>query len=249
MDKSNQISVIFYFNRGFAMRLARLSLAFGAILFASSFLTAADSEIETGKKALQAFNEYIGGWKGKGEAKAGKSEFWNESMEWGWKFKDGKVSLLANFKDNKTFKSGELKFVPEKKKFDFVATDANDKSMIFSGEIKKKVLTLERIDEESKDKQIIEISTNNDGARMILTYSVQTKGKGLVKKQYTTQHGKEGVSLASGKKNECVVSGGAGTMAVSFKGKTYYVCCSGCRDAFNETPEVFVAEFEKKQKK
>ena len=35
---------------------------------------------------------------------------------------------------------------------------------------------------------------------------------------------------------------------VSFQGKTYYVCCSGCRDAFNEEPEKYIAEFEAKKK-
>ena len=44
---------------------------------------------------------------------------------------------------------------------------------------------------------------------------------------------KEGVPFAGGDgKPECVVSGGLGTMPVMYKGKTYYVCCSGCRDAF-----------------
>ena len=37
-------------------------------------------------------------------------------------------------------------------------------------------------------------------------------------------------------------------MTVSFGGKTYYVCCTGCRDAFNEDPEKFVKAFEKKKK-
>jgi ribosomal protein L24E len=59
---------------------------------------------------------------------------------------------------------------------------------------------------------------------------------------------REGASLgAKEKKTECVVSGGAGTMPVSFKGETFYVCCSGCRDAFNENPEKYVKEFKAKK--
>ena len=41
--------------------------------------------------------------------------------------------------------------------------------------------------------------------------------------------------------------GGTGTSTVSFQGKTYYVCCSGCRDEFYATPAKYVAEFEKKR--
>jgi ribosomal protein L24E len=93
------------------------------------------------------------------------------------------------------------------------------------------------------------MSTNNDGARFIMNYAVQAKSKGLEKKIFMVSHTKEGAAIGSAKKNECVVTGGLGTMAVSFNGKTYYVCCSGCRDAFNENPKKFVDEFEKKNKK
>jgi YHS domain-containing protein len=37
-------------------------------------------------------------------------------------------------------------------------------------------------------------------------------------------------------------------MAVSYNGQTYYVCCSGCRDAFNENPAKIIAEFKKKNR-
>ena len=42
---------------------------------------------------------------------------------------------------------------------------------------------------------------------------------------------------------ECVVTGGLGTMQVSYKGKTYYVCCSGCKQAFDDDPEGILADF------
>jgi hypothetical protein len=51
------------------------------------------------------------------------------------------------------------------------------------------------------------------------------------------------------KKNECIVTGGLGTIAVSYKGQTYHVCCSGCRDAFNDDPEKFIKAFEEAKKK
>jgi hypothetical protein len=52
---------------------------------------------------------------------------------------------------------------------------------------------------------------------------------------------------AKEKKTECVVSGGLGTMPVSYKGETFYVCCSGCKDAFVENPEKFIKEFKAKK--
>ena len=40
-------------------------------------------------------------------------------------------------------------------------------------------------------------------------------------------------------------------MTISYKkAKTYYVCCGGCRDAFNDNPEKFIKEYnERKAKK
>ena len=48
---------------------------------------------------------------------------------------------------------------------------------------------------------------------------------------------------------ECVVSGGRGTTPVQYMGETFYVCCSGCADAFKENPKKYVEEFKAKKKK
>ena len=56
---------------------------------------------------------------------------------------------------------------------------------------------------------------------------------------------REGTRLAveGGDGPECVVTGGKGTMPITYKGQTYYVCCSGCKQAFNENPEKILAEY------
>ncbi len=43
---------------------------------------------------------------------------------------------------------------------------------------------------------------------------------------------------------ECVVSGGVGTSKVMYKGKEYYVCCTGCRDEFLADPEKYIKKAE-----
>jgi YHS domain-containing protein len=40
----------------------------------------------------------------------------------------------------------------------------------------------------------------------------------------------------------CIVTEGKGTSKVTYKGKTYWVCCSGCRDAFLDDPEGVLAD-------
>ena len=58
------------------------------------------------------------------------------------------------------------------------------------------------------------------------------------------------ISFGEGKfEPECLVTGGVGTMPFQYKGKTYYDCCTGCKDLFNEDPDFYIAEYEAKLKK
>jgi len=69
----------------------------------------------------------------------------------------------------------------------------------------------------------------------------------------TVANQREGTSFALNPDDygdkKCVVSGGLGTSTVSHNGKTYYVCCSGCKAAFEEDPERWIAKFEASNKK
>lgn len=236
------------------MRLLTLT-SFLALYGSSAIVSAADTpqEKQAALAALQSFNEFIGGWTGNAESKTGKSEFWKESMSWGWKFnKDAAATLSVEFKDNKQFVKGELRYLADKKAFQLIVAGADKKDQVFEGKIVRRVLEVARTDDATKDKYTIRMNTTNEGALFNLEYLVQTGGKGLDKKLFIVQSKKDGVSISGGKKNECVVSGGVGTMPVSYNGKTYYVCCGGCRDAFNESEAAkkkFVEDFEKKNKK
>ena len=46
----------------------------------------------------------------------------------------------------------------------------------------------------------------------------------------------------------CIISGGLGTIPVSHAGRTYYVCCSGCKAAFEEDPEAWIAAAKERAK-
>ena len=45
-----------------------------------------------------------------------------------------------------------------------------------------------------------------------------------------------------------LAAGGVAGSPVKYKDDTYYVCCSGCKDAFNENPEKYIAEFKAKKR-
>jgi hypothetical protein len=205
------------------------------------------------KEALKELNDYIGQWKGNGapeKAKPAAKETWSETINWSWKFNGDDAWIILEIKDGKYLRSGELYFLPEKKKYQLKALDVSDNKLVFEGELRDGYLTLDREDDKTKETQRITMNLAAEGVRFIYRYSHKPEGKTLFTKDYQVASTKEGESLgATAKKNECVVSGGLGTIAVSFKGETFYVCCTGCRDAFNDNPEKYIAEFKAKKKK
>jgi len=75
------------------------------------------------KEALQALQDYIGGWKGNGTSEKDKSEIWKENASWSWRFKGKDPSLTIEIKDSKLFKNGEMRFLPDKEKYQLTLID------------------------------------------------------------------------------------------------------------------------------
>ncbi len=218
------------------------------LLFAAT--SAADTDADPVKKALQDVGDFIGDWKGNGEAKAGgKQSLWKETLTWSWKFKGGDACIALDAKDGKHLTAAELRYDPETKLYRLTAKDADQKAQVYQGKLDKGKLVLTRKDAAAGDVHRLTLFTLADGARMTLQAEVQAKGKGLFATRYKVTATKEGESFAGGgKKPECVVTGGLGKTQVSYMGKTYYVCCSGCLDEFNANPKKYVDEYERKKK-
>jgi hypothetical protein len=220
-------------------------------------LRAADDEGDdenSAKSALQELNDFIGDWKGSGgpeKPRPQRGETWEESVSWSWKFKGDDAWLTMTIKDGRHLKSGELRYLTDKKVYQLTAVDKNDKKQVYQGKIKDGgYLTLERADPKTKETQRLTMNTAGDGIRFIYKAAHKAEGRTLFTKDYQVACTKEGEALgAKEKKVECVVSGGLGTIPVSYKGMTYYVCCSGCRDAFNENPEKYIKQAEARKKK
>ena len=232
---------------------ARVSLAVLAGLLAVPLLAAdppGEKDRAKAKEELQKFGEFIGRWASNGEGTVdGKKALWKETWEWSWKFgKDGDAWINVSVKDAKFFPSAEVRYDAEKKGFKLTAKDAKGDEQVFAGAIDKKgVVTFERTDGKSGDVHKLKLNTAAEGVRINLVYEVQTGGKGLAGTVYKSAGNKEGESLAGGKKKpECIVTGGAATIQVSYQGKTYYVCCSGCKDEFDANPKKYIDAAAKK---
>lgn len=210
------------------------------------------AEKKTPKQALQALNDLIGNWRGTGEPNGTREEkqrnFWQEKIAWEWRFKGKDVYLQATFDKGKHFTTAELRYLPDKGRYQLTAVTPAKEKRVFEGKLDKKLLTLERTDEKKKERQRLIVALFHFN-RHVYRYEVKPEDRTQFREIYRVGATKEGVEFAGDDdKPECVVSGGLGTMPVTYQGKTYYVCCSGCRDAFNDEPEKYIKEFEARKK-
>jgi hypothetical protein len=206
-------------------------------------------EPSSAKEALQALNDYIGGWKGNGTSEKNRTEIWKESADWGWRFKGKDAWLTFDLKNGKHFKRGELRYLTDRGVYQLTLFDRSNKARAFEGKLKNRRLILTRQEKSDGETQQLQMYLADGGARFIYEYAVKPANRTLFSKDFQVAMTREGEVFGAGaRKPECIVTGGLGTSTVMYKGVTYYVCCSGCRDAFNEEPERYIKEYNARKK-
>ena len=207
------------------------------------------------REALQEFGVLIGDWKCTGTPVGTREEqqknFWTEKMSWSWQFKDKDAWLKITFAKGKHFTDGELRYLPDKDQFKLTLATVKKENITYVGAIemreKTKFITLERGGDKETQRFVFTLLHDNV---YNYRYEVKAEGRPLFAKKWSVLATRDGEAFAAGSgKPECIVSGGLGTTPVSFMGKTYYVCCSGCRDEFNASPAKYVKEYEDKKAK
>jgi len=220
------------------------------IAFPSAF--GADEKPTPARESLQPFQLLIGKWNAAGIPEGTPDErqkgHWSETLDWNWQFKGQDAWIAVAFEKGKFFKKGELRPLPTKNTFQLKVTTTDDKTLHFEGVYKDKYLSVERVDDKTKETQKLLFALLH-GNRITYSYEVKPAEKTFYTRVYRVGATKDGEPFASigASEKECVVSGGVGTSTVTYKGKTFYVCCTGCRDAFYDTPEKYIAEFEAKR--
>lgn len=237
-----------------AYRLLR-SAILGAV-FGMTAAIAADppAGAKTAKEALAPMQGWVGSWKATGtidgtveEKQAG---LWSETQQWAWNFADpASPKLKWTVKDGKHAQGGEVRFRPDPGDFVLTLETPDKKKLEYNGTLivgkqKEVILTVERTvnDEQLERLTFTQLHPNRTLVRCEIR---PIAGKQYIKK-YQIGATKEGEAFAkTGKGNECIVSGGRGTIPVTHKGTTYYVCCSGCKDAFLEDPDKWISAAKK----
>ena len=205
------------------------------------------------KAALTQFQDLVGGWVGTGQPKRGSATgAWREKAEWRWKFEGDQVALEYAVDEGKLLKSARLTFDPAKKTFRLKSVEpaeGQDETIgrDYEGTISDKKLILETSAKEGVEVRRITVTRLNEKRTLVL-FERKAPAQNFYSRIAEVGYTREGTRLAESDQTgpECVVTGGAGTIKVTYKGETYWVCCTGCRDAFNDDPEGVLADYRKK---
>ena len=210
--------------------------------------TPESSETVSAKDALAEFNDLIGGWRGTGQPRRGSARgAWRENAEWVWEFDEDAVSIRYDVTDGKLMTTAELTWDAENGDFQLVAEIPETGERSYAGTLDDEQLTLlSESDDEGYEHRITVTRLNEK--RTLVLFERRQEGRQSFSRVAEVGYTREGTRLATSDNTgpECVVTGGVGTMPVMHDGKTYYVCCSGCRQAFEDDPEGVIAEYEAK---
>lgn len=211
----------------------------------------AQNSLQGDKQMLSQFNSWIGTWRGVGQVKRGSTRgSWFETADWQWQFKKGRASLLYKIKDSKLFQSAELKFDQKTKQYILTTQIDKEQKRNYTGQMVKKQLVLESKPKDGEQVYRISMSLLNP-KRFVALHQKRHKSSKFWNRIAEVGYTRKGTSLAraGAGQPECIVTGGTGTIIVEHQGKTYYVCCSGCKQSFDDDPEATIAAYKEKVEK
>jgi hypothetical protein len=225
-----------------------------AVAFAHSATEASDRAVDD-KQSLAPLQAYVGQWRGVGQVRRGSSrDAWTERSEWTWRFSTGRASLVANLTGGKYFSRFELLPADAPKEFILLATPVTSESggepapLKFEGKQEDDTLSLTRAHPSEALPARITIRLVAKGDRMVVLYE-KCLGDDVFTRLGEVGSTRVGSSFATTATSgpECVVTGGLGTIAVEYEGQKYFVCCTGCRDLFEDDPAGVLAEFRQRK--
>jgi hypothetical protein len=169
-----------------------------------------------------------------------------------WRFEGAKASLHFTVARGKYFVSGFIQPGTTPKSVELIAKTASGREVKYAGEIAEDgSVTATTADPQAPadapQRVSLRVVANGDRLVMLLERrsAISDRFARVAEIGYTRRGSEFGKGAAQ---PECVVTGGLGTIQVSYKGQMYYVCCAGCRDLFEQKPDEILTEYrERKQ--
>lgn len=227
----------------------------------------ATDEQESLLEAMDELNVLIGDWRATPQ-RADPGDMLEEP-NWVWDFETDPdhPALLMSTNDSPYFHSIRLSYDVEAREFTMTVECSDDQVRELRGVFEEAPtefqgddrrihitykLTLNEV-EPADERDQWQIALNQqDNNRYLVELSRFRSSNERYDRFDTINNQRQGTSFAQADddygERECIISGGLGTMQVSYEGKSYWVCCTGCQAAFNDDPEKWIARYEEKQR-
>lgn len=219
--------------------------------------------------ALQPLQVLLGGWRWITRKDFGGSKKSGEDLRWIWDFQtdEAQPSLTAKSEAHPYFQQVWLTYLPDDEKYQTTARTPDGQTRVFRGTWTDTGAPKEESDgkkvQHTFKMQMNQVSPD-DGDQWQLVFNLLDNDQYLMELTRRPATGKQfgpldvvrqqrlGTSFAVADSDnpgpKCIISGGLGTMSVTYKGKSYPVCCSGCAAAFNDDPEKWLAKLAAREK-
>jgi hypothetical protein len=210
------------------------------------------SRLDRDKQRLAPLQAYVGEWRGVGLPKRGSNQgAWTETSEWTWKFAGGRALLAATIKPGRFFERLEVR--PDESGEGLVVDGFDGSSSTepvahYRGVAQKDELsvTAESVPEGLPARVSIRLIAGGDRMSVLYERRLSPDTFARLAEVGSTRKGSSFAKRAASGP-ECVVTGGLGTIEVQYDGKSYFVCCGGCKDLFEEDPAGVLAEYRKRK--
>lgn len=208
----------------------------------------------------------LGDWHGTTQKEFGDFKALDKP-HWVWDFLTDKnqPALVMTSAESPYFRSARLTFLSDQDVYRLETVDAGGNSRTFEGTFSQPVEEFQGDDRRMHRRYKLQLTQTDAGSprdAWQVVFNQQDNNRYLVELSKRRSSGflrfdtiatqRDGTSFAKSDQGygerECIISGGLGTIQVSYQGRTYYVCCTGCKAAFEEDPSSWIAEYESKKK-
>lgn len=229
-----------------------LSLLLGLVLGTQPWGLAESPQLplQANTSALQPFQVLVGTWRGVGQVRRGSQQgAWQEQAEVRWEF-GALVGMKWSITHGKFWKSALLYPGDPGSPLRLRVVLPDDAVLNLRGRVEGNRTVFESPPETQPTQHRITWLILNDN-RFTVLFERRMASQSFYQRVGEVSYQREGTRLeaTAASAPECVVTGGRGTFTVSYKGQTYYVCCTGCREAFETDPQGILTAWEQRRNK
>jgi YHS domain-containing protein len=198
------------------------------------------------QQRLEKIQQLVGSWRGVAQPqRASTKDSWLEEAEWAWSFGKGGPALVARLPKAKFYRELRLAAGKDAREYTLAATPLEGEAIEYRGTIddqQRLVLSADKPQAELPQRLTFRFVAGGD--RLLVLMERKSPSGDQLQRLAEVGFTRQGSGFGKGSSGrECVVTGGTGTIEVTHKGQTYYVCCTGCRDYFYEKPDEILAEY------